>query len=492
MESDYFYLEKGKYYYKLDKAINGLATLSGVISGNLTTSWTNATVSSAGFAKLTITYASGTVVTNEEIRPILISSDTYPDTKWEDVCVVNGRPDFIKDSLFYLKSKVLTKNISNTYSTTTTLTDINGWPGFQTNPIKWNDLGGDGSGVAGHTFKFNLSHLFKVNCNHQRLVPWNITSAYTETLSLDISKAINKTSKYGSWTVTLPNNTEPRTFNKTNYFCEFISRLPFTSSTNTDEVTSEGLKGNSNVYYYGIKATTNTDLCSVFSYQYDTHVLIATQLYRNDKYISKPQCPIIFDEKPAVYFVKKLYYETQVPKYSYEPYWGASRISTSTYPDSTLSITFYINGVAETVNFPVPTLTGATTITVGEKTFYWYGPNNSTHPGEIVCSSGFDNSCSLSPYSYGTSSSSSGLTIVNCVGAQSKRITGEVKDAGTKYHSFTITQYGTPNTVTTNDGQYTMRYIWYGNTLQLISLTPVNGGGEYSITAARNIKFYKN
>lgn len=492
MESDYFYLEKGKYYYKLDNTISGLATLSGVISGSLTTSWTSATVSNAGFAKLTITYASGTVVTNEEIRPILILSDSYPDTKWEDVCVVNGRPNFIKDSLFYIKNKTLTKNIPNTYSTTTTLTDINGWPGFQMNPTKWNDLGGDGSGVAGHTFKFNLSHIFKVNCSHQRLVPWNITSTYTEALSLNISKAINKTSKYGSWTVALPNNTEPRTFNKTNYFCEFTSMLPFTSSTNTDKVTSEGLKGDSKVYYYGIKATTNTDLCSVFSYQYDTHVLIATQLYRNDTYISKPQCPIIFDEKPAVYFVKNLYYETFVPKYSYKPYWGASQISTSTYPESTLSITFYINGVAETVNFPVPTLTGGTSATVSGNTFSWYGPNSSTHPGEIICSNGFDNKCSLSPYSYSYTSSSSGLNVVNCVGAQSKRITGEVKDAGTTYYSFTITQQGTPNTVTTNDGQYIMRYVWYGNTLQLINLTPVSGGSAYKLTTARNIKFYKN
>lgn len=492
MESDYFYLEKGKYYYKLDRAIRGLATLSGVISGSLTTSWTSATVSSAGFAKLTITYASGTVVTNEEIRPILILSDSYPDTKWDDVCVINDRPDFIKDSLFYLKNKVLTKNIPNTYSTTTTLADINGWPGFQMNPIKWNDLGGDGSGVVGHTFKFNLSHIFKVNCNHQRLVPWSINSTYTEQLSLSISKAVNKTSKYGSWTVALPNNTEPRTFNKTNYFCEFTSTLPFTSSTNTDKVTSEGLKGDSKVYYYGIKATTNTDLCSVFSYQYDTHILIATQLYRNDKYISKPQCPIIFDEKPAVYFVQNLYYEMHVPKYSYKPYWGASQISTSTYPESTLSITFYINGVAETVNFPVPTLTGGTTATVSGNTFNWYGPNGSTHPGEIICSSGFDNKCSLSPYNYGYTSSSSGVDVINCVGAQSKRITGEVKDAGTTYHSFTITQQGTPNTVTTNDGQYIMQYIWHGNTLRLINLTSVNGGSAYTLTTARNIKFYKN
>lgn len=493
MESDYFYLEKGKYYYKLDKAINGLATLSGVISGNLTTSWTNVTVSSAGFAKLTITYASGTVVTNEEIRPILILSDSYPDTKWEDVCVVNGRPDFIKDSLFYQKNKTLTKNITNTHSITATLVDMNGWPGFQMNPIKWNDLGGDGSGVGGHTFKFNLSHIFKVNCNHQRLVPWNITSTYTEALSLSISNAINETSKYGSWTVRLPNNTEPRTFNKTNYYCEFISRLPFTSSTNTDEVTSEALNGNSKVYYHGIKATTNTDLCSVFSSQYDTHVLIATQLYRNDTYISKPQCPIIFDEKPAVYFVKNIYREMFVPKYSYKPYWGASQISTSTYPESTLSITFYIDGVAGTVDFPIPTLTDSTTVTINGKTFYWYGPNNSTHPGEIVCSSGFNSSCSLSPYSYVYDSTSSGLNVVNCVGVQSKRITGEVKDVGTTYHSFTITKQGTPNTVTTNDGQYTMRYIWQDNTLRLVDLTPLNGGGgAYIITTARNIKFYKN
>lgn len=493
MESDYFYLKKGKYYYKLDKTISGLATLSGVISGNLTTSWTNATVSSAGFAKLTITYASGTVVTNEEIRPILILSDSYPDTKWEDVCVVSGKPDFIKDSLFYIKSKTLTKNITNTYSTTTTLADINGWPGFQMSPTKWNDLGGDGSGIAGHTFKFNLSHIFKVNCNHQRLVPWNITSTYSEALSLNINKAINETSKYGSWTVALPDNTQPRTFNKTNYFCEFISRLPFTSSINTDKVTSEALKGDSKVYYSGIEATTNTDLCSVFSHQYDTHILIATQLYRNDTYISKPQCPIIFDEKPAVYFVKNIYREMFVPKYSYKPYWGSSQISTSTYLDSTLSITFYINGVAETVDFLVPTLTDSTTATVNGKTFTWYGPNNSTHPGEIVCSNGFNSSCSLSPYSYGYTSSSSGVDVVNCVGAQSKRITGEVKDAGTTYHSFTITQQGTPNTVTTDDGQYTLQYIWQGNTLQLLKLTPLNsGGGAYAITTARNIKFYKN
>ena len=493
MESDYFYLEKGKYYYKLDKAISGLATLSGVISGSLTTSWTNVTVSSAGFAKLTITYASGTVVTNEEIRPILILSDSYPDTKWNDVCVVNDRPNFIKDSLFYQKNKTLTKNITNTHSITATLVDMNGWPGFQMNPTKWNDLGGDNHGVSGHTFKFNLSHLFKVNCNHQRLVPWNITSTYSEALSLNISNAINETSKYGSWTVALPDNTQPRTFNKTNYFCEFISKLPFTSSTNTDKVTSEALKGDSKVYYSGIKATTNTDLCSIFSHEYDTHVLIATQLYRNDTYISKPQCPIIFDEKPAVYFVKNIYHEMFVPKYSYKPYWGSSQISTSTYLDSTLSITFYINGVAETVDFLVPTLTDSTTATVSGKTFTWYGPNNSTHPGEIVCSSGFNSSCSLSPYSYGYTSSSSGVNVINCVGVQSKRITGEVKDAGTTYHSFTITQEGTPNTVTTNDGQYRMRYIWQGNTLELRDLTPLNGGGgTYTITTARNIKFYKN
>lgn len=492
MESDYFYLEKGKYYYKLDDAISGLATLSGVISGSLTTSWTNATVSSAGFAKLTITYASGTVVTNEEIRPILILSDSYPDTKWNDVCVVNDRPNFIKDSLFYQKNKTLTKNITNTHSITTTLVDMNDWPGFQvvTHGYRWSDLGG---GVVGHTFKFNLSHTFKVNCNHQRLVPWNITSTYSEALSLDISNTINETSKYGSWTVALPDNTQPRTFNKTNYFCEFISRLPFISSTNTDKVTSEALKDDSKVRYYGIKATTNTDLCSVFSYQYDTHILIATQLYRNDKYISKPQCPIIFDEKPVVYFVKNIYREMFVPKYSYKPYWGASQISTSTYPESTLSITFYIDGVAGTVDFLVPTLTGSTTATVSGKTFTWYGPNNSTHPGEIVCSSGFNSSCNLSPYSYGYTSSSSGVDVVNCVGAQSKRITGEVKDAGTTYHSFTITQQGTPNTVTTNDGQYTMRYIWQDNTLQLLDLTPLNGGGgAYTITTAQNIKFYKN
>lgn len=497
MESDYFYLEKGKYYYKLDKAINGLATLSGVISGNLTTSWTNATVSSAGFAKLTITYASGTVVTNEEIRPILILSDSYPATKWNDVCVVNGRPDFIKDSLFYIKNKTLTRNIPNTYSTTTTLADMNSWPGFQVvmHGYRWNDLGS----ISGHTFKFNLSHTFKVNCNHQRLVPWNITSTYSEALSLSISNAINETSKYGSWTVALPDNTQPRTFNKTNYFCEFISRLPFTSSTNTDTITSEALNGNSKVYYHGIKATTNTDLCSIFSNQYDTHILIATQLYRNDKYISKPQCPIVFDEKPAIYFVKNLYYESSVPKYSYKPYWGSSQISISTYPESTLSITFYINGVAETVNFPVPTLTGDTSATVSGNTFSWYGPNSSTHPGEIICSNGFDNSCSLSPYSYVCTASFDNpdnptnifLNIVNCVGAQSKKITGEVQYLGsTTYYSFTITQQGNPNTVTTDDGQLKLRYVWYGNTLQL--LKAIRGTNEYYVNAARNIKFYKN
>jgi len=492
MESDYFYLEPGKYYYVLDKAISGNAVLSGVISDSLTTSWKTATVNSGGFVKFKVTYPNGGIVRNQEIRPILILSTNYPNAKWDDVCVVNNRPNFIKDSLFYLKNTALKRNTTNTYTITATLTQMDGWPGYQhtLGGYRWGDL----TGPVGHTVKFNTYYTFNMDCNRQRLIPWCINSTYSEIIDVSIDAGVNRSSNYGSWTVYLPDGTQPRTFNKTNYAWRLYTMLPFTPISSTDVVTSGEIVANFS--YCGITGravATNTDLCSIYSPMsgYDTFILIASQLYHNDFYISEPQCPIIFDEKPAVYFVKHSYLYFLSFRYSYKPYWGANQISTDTYLDSTLSITFYSNGVKQTVDFPVPTPTGSTTATVNGKTLTWYGPQNSTHPGEIVHPDGFSSSCSLSPYNYGVSSMSGGIQVTNRVGTQSRRITGEVKATG-DYLSFTLTEQRTPGTVTTDDGTYTLQYLWAGDTLYFYKLTSVHGSGEYTVTDVRNVKFYKN
>jgi hypothetical protein len=497
IESDYFYLERGTYYYKLDDAIDGMAVLSGVISGSVTTTWNLKTVSNAGFVKLRITYASGTRITNQEIRPILIkrTDDSWINTKWEDVCVVNGRPDFIKDSLFYVKNTALKKTPTHTYSTTASSSEMAGWPAYTItiHGDQWNDL----SSGNQHTVKTNVYFTFNVNCNRQRLVPWNIVSTYSESIEAAMDNTVNGDSKYGSWTVTLPSGTNPRTFNKTNFSYKLTLTLPFTPISNTDTFTSGELTVVPNTFadldYIGQRVTTNTDLFSFQTNAYDKYILIVTQLYRNNYYISEPQCPIVFDEKPAVYFVKHRYsYLIIGSRYSYKPYWGASQISTDTYLDSTLPITFYVRGVAQTVNFPVPTPTGSTTATVDGNTLTWYGPQNSTHPGEIVHPNGFNNSCSLSPYSYDFSTITGGIQVNNGVSAQSTKITGEVKDPGVTYHAFTITTQTSSGTVVTDDSTYTLRYSWTGDTLQLLTLTPVGGGAAYTITTAQNIKFYNN
>lgn len=211
-----------------------------------------------------------------------------------------------------------------------------------------------------------------------------------------------------------------------------------------------------------------------------------------------PKCLIGFDKEPLIYFVRveyRDYSESGAPlKYGYRPYIGEEVISTSTYVNSTLPITFYSYDQQQIINFQVPSSTGTTTVTFNGHTINWHGPNVAIYGG-LLTTDNWDNTCSLHPVYY-TRSISSGVAVTSPLTEDSELILGEIKDPDTTYHTFTLktrcTSIRQTRNVITDDGQYKLNYTWFEGALTLHTLTPVSGGAAYTLTSVQNLRFYEN
>lgn len=477
--TEYFYLEPGTYYYKLEGSSVGTITLSGKITATLTTTWASTTTTSGGYCRVEFSY-SGNSSFSETPRPLLIkkfwNDSRDPDICWESTRIVNSKVHHIEETLFYISTENFVRSGSATTSTDTVKApDYQDWPGWKyvTDMSPWGSMGyyrwvdGGGQFDYGTRFMFRLAQNYNINCRIQHLMPWCLSNSSYNTTYFTIDSSItDNTTNPNSWTIGLPDDhSNTRTFNTNQFQINPLIFLPFTSATSTRAISSDNISPGApgNNYTEDAYAPANTSLFA--SYQissFDRSYLIATYLKEPAMYFrSIPKCAIVFDEAPVVYFIKNKYSHLIIlSRYSYMPYWGTAQISTSTYPNANLSLDFFVNYTRQHVDFPVPTSNGSTTATVGNVTLTWYGPENSNHPGEIVHPSGFSDSFTLSPYVWTTTGSSGNWTIKSPLINDARQVVLKTT-SGSGVVQFEVTQRGTPAYVST--GSYRLQYLWMGD-----------------------------
>ena len=497
---DEFVLEPGTYYYKLNNTSNATIRLMRLAGGSgtvFTDTWQTLTliVATAYKATITITESGNYTLTPMLMKRPLSQSGTTPTNGWDDITFGSTRnTNYIKNSLFYEININYSSSATNTTQYTTDNNILYNW-------VYWNGntLGITGDGFSGGYIAWSINRVNNINLNIKRLIPWFV-SKQSQSLTPSIGDSYQWNHTMDSYTVRYMNQTRTVTssslYLSRTFPLNFFYRSNFKPTFTLDNsVIGSGYQSapmqpsliNSKTELSALNYTGNGEYIWTFT---ETNFSIT----RGDA----PKCLIGFDKEPLIYFVRveyRDYSESGAPlKYGYRPYIGEEVISTSTYVNSTLPITFYSYDQQQTINFQVPSGTGTTTATFNGHTISWHGPDVAIYGG-LITTDTWDNTCSLHPVYY-TRSTSSGVVVTSPLTEGSELILGEVKDSGLTYHTFTLktrcTSIRQTKNVTTDDGQYKLAYTWFEGALTLKSLTPVGGGAAYTLTTVQNLRFYEN
>ena len=492
---DEFVLEPGTYYYKLGNTSNAtisLVRLSGGGSSVFTDTWQTLTLITATAYKATITIENSGYYT---LTPMLMKrplsqSGTTPTNSWDDITFGSTRnTNYIKNSLFYEISINYSSSAKNTTQYTADNNILYNW-------VYWNGntLGITGGGFSDGYIAWSINRVNNINLNIKRLIPWFITKQ-SQSLTPTITDSYQWNHSMSSYTVRYMNQTRTVTSSSLYLSRTFPLNYFYRSNFNPTFTFDNSVIGSTYHAAQLSTASTRTELSALDYTDVGSYIWTFTETNFPITTGYAPKCLIGFDKEPLIYFLRVTYTEAGVTKYGYRVYIGEEVISTSTYENSTLPITFYSYDQKQTIDFRVPAYgENRTSATFNGHTIYWYGPTVTTYAG-LITTDTWDKTCSLHPVYYARSTST-GVVVKSLLTEDSEFILGEVKDPGITYHAFTlksrcgsITQ--TKN-VTTDDGQYKLTYTWFEDALTLKTLTPVSGGAAYTLTSVQNLRFYEN